>query len=346
MRVAIGLVLLLLAAVVLWPRVEGFIPFRPGPIVRIKWHLQDPVAYKAGRPASSSRRLQDLVRMLEMRLRNESRATVPVLSQASDANTTPDGNELTFVDLSFITDAAHIIPNDYSAVRPIAILAVDPYVLSIPSELPYRSLDAVLDVAGYARDGTDASEGIHIAPSNVNGFSNWMWVWPTLDALARERGRKIAHYGDDLKDDEDVRWRRLSAALDGRAHVLIVSTLSQVFGVLGNEPHRLRPLAICDEHALDVGHMHIPPAGAARVDCPLMPFIAVVINKKAGTRAEEYWRRELSELSESAEWRAALDGQGLLPRLLVAQDAQAFLDNQLKIAASLYTAQGRIDTGR
>jgi hypothetical protein len=256
--------------------------------------------------------------------------------------------DLGIVDTALIQDELHIVniqgPFD---VKPIAILAIDPYVLAIAARLRYEALDDAMVAASRIGRGDDNTVQSELPLAVAAPYARRQIFLVPLAKVIKRVGGQVNHLLTYWRFADSPSAVLIREAVENERPMLLVATLSQVHEFLGDGPHQLRPLLICDTQPLTLAGSRIPTAQESGFECPPMQFVAAVVHKDAPTRYERYWRRTLADLATDERWLGSLRGAGLLPKALFGEQAGQFVDRQQQQLVAIkqynYESKGRLD---
>lgn len=216
-------------------------------------------------------------------------------------------------------------PVGYKDLTPLAAMQADYEVIAVSADSKYKDLKSLMDDLK-----ADPSKVIFAGGSAPGSIDHLNIIVATNKIGIDPKKVKFTSY--------DGGGQALTALLGGNAHALssdLSGTLEYVRAgkvrILGVSS----PVRITNANAKD-----IPTYKEQGVDVELLNWRGVFGGKGISGDAKKFWQEKLKALSDSPEWKAELDAQGIANAYMSADDFTKYLEKQEIMYKEIYTQLG------
>jgi len=204
-------------------------------------------------------------------------------------------------------------------VRFVGAIGADPGVIVVAADSPYQSLGEMVD-AIKADPGSVAFAG----GSAAGGFDH-LKVLQILKANGFEDIRKVKYIGVD--GGADAITQTIGGFTQG-----MTGDMSEVVGFI--KSGEVRVLAVLTENRVP-GFDDIPTAVEQGTDVVAVNWRGLYVPKDISDASFQSWADKLQQVADSAEWKAAMEANGLAPFTKVGDDFQSWVDGVIASTEAL-----------
>lgn len=195
-------------------------------------------------------------------------------------------------------------------VRFVGAIGIDPGVIAVAADSPYKSLKDLVDAAV-----SDPSSVAFAGGSAVGGFDH---LKPLM--ILKEGG---------LADITKVKYIGVDGGADAVTQTVggftqaMTGDISEIVGFLRSGD--VRALAVLTEERVP-GFDEIPTAKEQGYDVVAGNWRGLYVPKDISDSDFQMWAERLQKVAESAEWKEAMTANGLAPFTMVGNDFQGYID--------------------
>ena len=204
-------------------------------------------------------------------------------------------------------------------VRFVGAIGADPGVLVVAADSPLQNLDDMVNAIK-----ADPSSIAFAGGSAAGGFDH-MKPLQVLKAGGFDDIRSIKYIGVDGGADA------ITQTIGGFTQVM-TGDMSEIVGFL--KSGEVRALAVLTEERVP-GFEDIPTAREQGYDVVAVNWRGLYVPKGISDEEFNAWAAKLQAVADSAEWKAAMEANGLAPFTKVGADFQSWVDNVIAETVTL-----------
>lgn len=204
-------------------------------------------------------------------------------------------------------------------VRFVGAIGADPGVLVVAADSPLQNLDDMVNAIK-----ADPSSIAFAGGSAAGGFDH-MKPLQVLKAGGFDDIRSIKYIGVDGGADA------ITQTIGGFTQVM-TGDMSEIVGFL--KSGEVRALAVLTEERVP-GFEDIPTAREQGYDVVAVNWRGLYVPKGISDEEFNAWATKLQAVADSAEWKAAMEANGLAPFTKVGADFQSWVDNVIAETVTL-----------
>ncbi len=195
-------------------------------------------------------------------------------------------------------------------VRFVGAIGADPGVIVVAADSPYRSLN---DLVAAVKSNPSS---ISFAGGSAAGGFDHLKVLQVLKANGFDDIRSVKYIGVDGGADA------ITQTVGGFTTAM-TGDMSEIVGFLKSGD--VRALAVLTEERVP-GFEDIPTAVEQGTNVVAVNWRGLYVPKNISNRAFRSWAAKLQRVADSAEWKAAMEANGLAPFTKVGDDFQNWVD--------------------
>lgn len=198
----------------------------------------------------------------------------------------------------------------HDQVRFLGAIGADPGVIVVAKDSPYQSLKDLFDAVK-----ADPSKVTFAGGSAVGGFDH-LKVLMGLRRAGFDDIRKVKYIGVDSGADA------ITQTIGGFTQAMS-GDMSEVVGFLKSGD--VRVIAVFLDKRLDAPFAEIPTAKEQGIDIVSVNWRGLYVPKDISKEAYHKWEEALTKVSQSKEWAAAMEANGLVPFTLIGDGFQGYV---------------------